>query len=105
MSTLGKQGVAPEGNDGQWERVSRDMIRTKRNADGSGGIIVAQFWTAPTEAHAQMMAAAPELVAALQGLVGEHIKRGGAFDEPCGSSEQTPEINAALAALKLAGAL
>lgn len=44
------------------------------------------------------------LVAALRGLVNEHIKRGGAFDEPLGESEQTPEINAALAALALAGA-
>ncbi|MEA3044545.1 MAG: hypothetical protein QOH47_2383 [Sphingomonadales bacterium] len=44
-------------------------------------------------------AAAPELYEALAALVEEHVKRGGAFDEPLGSSEQTPEINAGMAAL------
>lgn len=36
-----------------------------------------------------------ELVAALRGMV----KRGGAFDEPLGASEQSPEVNAAISAL------
>lgn len=40
-----------------------------------------------------------ELEEALRGLVEANIKRG-PWDEPLGSSEQTPEMNAAVAALK-----
>lgn len=53
------------------------------------------------EANARLIAAAPEMLAALRGLVREHIKRG-PFDEPLGQSEQSPQINAALAAISKA---
>lgn len=60
---------------------------------------VGETVTAPAYQNAHLIAASPEMYTALSGLVEEHIKRGGAFDEPCASSEQTPEINAACAAL------
>ncbi len=68
MSTLGEQEALSASADGAWELVGRDMIRTKRNADGSGGMIVAQFWTSPSEEHARLMASAPELLAALKAV-------------------------------------
>lgn len=42
-----------------------------------------------------------DLLEALESLVEKHIKRG-PFDEPLGESEQSPEINAARAALSRA---
>lgn len=55
------------------------------------------------EANARLIAAAPELLEALKEMVRWHIKRG-PFDEPLGASEQTPEINSALAAIAKAEA-
>lgn len=67
MSMLGAQEALSESHAGEWELVGRDMIRTKRTADG-GGMIVAQFWTSPTPEHAAMMVAAPQVLAALKAL-------------------------------------
>lgn len=50
------------------------------------------------EANARLIAAAPELYEAVEALVECFIKRG-PFDEPLGSSEQAPSINAGIAAL------
>jgi hypothetical protein len=51
-----------------------------------------------TEANARLIAAAPELLSACQALVECFIKRG-PWDEPLGSSEQAPSINAGVAAI------
>lgn len=59
-------------------------------------------FNAESKANGCLISAAPELFEALAALIEAHIERGGAFDEPCGSSEQTPEINAAVAALSKA---
>ena len=64
MSTLGAQEAIVTAAPGEWELIGRDMIRTKRTADG-GGMVVAQFWTSPAPEHAALMATAPELYDAL----------------------------------------
>lgn len=85
---------------GPWA-VERDPyihIRAKDGSqDGWGSTVYAGDYV-PSEADANLIAAAPELYEALAGLVEANIKRG-PFDEPLGSSEQTPEMNAAVAAL------
>ena len=53
------------------------------------------------DANASLIAAAPALYEAVEALVECFIKRG-PFDEPLGSSEQAPSINAGIAALTLA---
>lgn len=53
----------------------------------------------PAEANANLIAAAPDMLTSLKALVEQHIRRGGAFDEPLGESEQEPEINMALAVI------
>lgn len=53
------------------------------------------------DANARLIAAAPALYDAVEALVECFIKRG-PFDEPLGSSEQAPSINAGIAALKQA---
>lgn len=50
---------------------------------------------------ARLIAAAPDLLNAVEALVECFIKRG-PFDEPLGSSEQAPSINAGIAALSKA---
>lgn len=65
MSTLGAQEAIVTAAPGEWELIGRDMIRTKRTADG-GGMVVAQFWTSPAPEHAALMVAAPELLEALK---------------------------------------
>jgi len=66
MSTIGKQESLSASAVGAWELIGLDMIRTKRAPDGSGGMIVAQFWTSPSEEHARLMVAAPELLELLK---------------------------------------
>lgn len=61
---------------------------------------IAALWGGSDEkmANGYLWSAAPELYYALVGLVNSWIKRG-PFDEPLGASEQTAEMNAAVAAL------
>jgi hypothetical protein len=58
-------------------------------------VILARVWIAE---DARLIAAAPTLLEALEALVECFIKRG-PFDEPLGSSEQAPSINAGVAAI------
>lgn len=54
------------------EAVS-NLIRTTRNADGSGGFLVAEISPLQPKAmeYAQLFAAAPELLEALEGVANE----------------------------------
>jgi hypothetical protein len=62
MSTLGTQEVLSDDHTREsWELIGRDMIRTR-----DGRMIVAQFWTSPSKADAALMAAGPDLIAALR---------------------------------------
>lgn len=58
------------GNETGWEACG-NLVRTKRNADGTGGYLVAEVppSTPQTLARAALIAAAPELLAALEGLL------------------------------------
>lgn len=64
MSTIGPQETLNSAAEGSWELIGRDMIRTCRTPHG-GAEIVAQFWTSPTQEHARLMVAAPDMLAML----------------------------------------
>jgi len=107
VSTLGAQEAIVTAAPGEWELIGRDMIRTKRTADG-GGMIVAQFWTSPAPEHAALMVAAPGLVAELKAAVG--YMRNARIDLETGATKATAirtidgGIKRAEAALAKAGA-
>ena len=56
---------------GPWEACG-NLIRTQREADGSGGFLVAEIPanTGDTSEKARIMAAAPELLEALRDVIG-----------------------------------
>ena len=65
MSMVGAQEQLSEDHSGEaWELLGRDMIRTR-----DGRQIVAQFWTSPSATDASLIAAAPDLLAALKAMV------------------------------------
>lgn len=74
--------VSPDiDNDAPWELAcGNELIRTLTGVNPrggmTGGLIVAQFWTRPKPEHALLMAAAPELLRAVQLLHPSHCSPG-----------------------------
>jgi len=60
--------IAPETHAPAWEMCGADTIRTKflPGDPENAGVIVAQFWTRPSDENRALMVAAPEMLEALK---------------------------------------